>query len=109
MPRYQLAAVFEFIGTAVFVYSMAFAGVKFSPSTANRMAVRNKQTTRHSEAGTGIINDISVTVAAQTAAIDALSKAMGTDPDQIAKAVESAVKAKLDQLEITVNVADGQS
>lgn len=86
------------------------AGVKsiHSSSAANWMAVCDKQTFRHSEAGTGIVNDISVTVAAQTAAIDALSKAMGADPDQIAKAVESAVKAKLDQLEITVNVADSQ-
>ncbi len=86
------------------------AGIKtiHSSSAANWMAVCDRQTMRGSEAGSGIINDISVTTAAQTAAIDALSKAMGADPDQIANAVESAVKAKLDQLEITVSVADGQ-
>lgn len=41
-------------------------------------------------------------LAALTAAVEALSKAMGADPDQIAKSVETAVKAKLDELQITI-------
>lgn len=44
--------------------------------------------------------------AAQTAAIEALSKAMGADPDQIAQAVQDAVTAKLDSLEITITATD---
>ncbi len=56
----------------------------------------------------GKLTELKTMLAAQTAAIEALSKAMGADPDQIAQSVESAVKAKLDQLEITVNVADSE-
>ena len=41
-------------------------------------------------------------LAALTAAVEALSKTMGADPDQIAKSVEAAVKAKLDALDIKV-------
>lgn len=44
--------------------------------------------------------------AAQSAAIDALSKAMGADPDAIAKIVTDAVRAKLDALEISVTATD---
>lgn len=55
------------------------------------------------------IADLKTTIVAQTAAIEALSKAIGADPDQIAQAVETAVKEKLDQLDITVSVADGQA
>lgn len=86
------------------------AGVQklHSSSRANWMAVCDQQTMRASEAGSGVINDLRMTINAQQAAIKALSKSMGADPDQIAKAVEDAVKAKLDQLEITVSVADGQ-
>ena len=41
-------------------------------------------------------------VAALTAAVKALSEAMGANPDAIAKTVQDAVKAKLDSLKITV-------
>ena len=43
---------------------------------------------------------------ANTAAIEALSKSMGADPDQIAQAVQQAVKDKLDNLEITITATD---
>ena len=45
-------------------------------------------------------------VAALTEAVKALAASKGADPDQIAAAVENAVKAKLDKLKITVT--DGQ-
>lgn len=48
------------------------------------------------------VREMSATVAAQAAAIEALSKAVGADPTDIAKTVETAVKAKLDNLQITV-------
>ena len=51
-------------------------------------------------------NDIAAlktTLTAQTAAIEALSKALGANPDDIAATVEKAVKNKLDALEITVS------
>lgn len=41
-------------------------------------------------------------VTALTAAVKALSESMGANPDTIAKAVQDAVKAKLDSLKITV-------
>lgn len=41
-------------------------------------------------------------VAALTEAVKTLAKSKGADPDQIAAAVEKAVKAKLDKLRITV-------
>lgn len=42
-------------------------------------------------------------VAALSAAVKTLAESQGTDPDKIAKAVEDAVKAKLETLKITVN------
>ena len=45
-------------------------------------------------------------VTALTAAVKTLSESIGADPDTIAKAVQDAVKAKLDALEITVNAKD---
>ena len=48
------------------------------------------------------IREISATIAAQAAAIEALSKAIGTNPDDIAQVVQNAVKTKLDSLQITV-------
>ena len=45
-------------------------------------------------------------VAALTEAVKTLAESKGADPDQIAAAVEGAVKAKLDKLRITVT--DGQ-
>lgn len=44
-----------------------------------------------------------VQVEALTAAVEALAKAQGADPDAIAQTVESAVKAKLDGLKLTVS------
>ena len=41
-------------------------------------------------------------VAALTAAVKALSESMGANPDTIAQTVQNAVKAKLDNLHITV-------
>lgn len=48
------------------------------------------------------VREMSATVSAQAAAIEALSKAVGANPADIAKTVETAVKAKLDSLQITV-------
>lgn len=48
------------------------------------------------------VREMSATVTAQAAAIEALSKALGTNPADIADTVEKAVKAKLDALDITV-------
>lgn len=50
----------------------------------------------------GMLRELKTTVAAQTAALEALSKSMGADPTAIAEAVQKAVKEKLDSLEITV-------
>lgn len=48
------------------------------------------------------IREMSATIAAQAAAIEALSKAIGTNPDNIAQTIQDAVKAKLDSLQITI-------
>ena len=48
------------------------------------------------------VREMSATVAAQAAAIEALSKAVGANPGDIAETVEDAVKTKLDSLQITV-------
>lgn len=48
------------------------------------------------------VREMSATVTAQAAAIEALSKALGANPADIAATVEKAVKAKLDALDITV-------
>lgn len=80
------------------------AGVKsiHSSNAANWIAVCDQQTMRRSEAGSGIVNDINITTAAQTAAIEALSKSVGADPGTIAQVVQDAVKEKLNSLKITV-------
>ena len=80
------------------------AGVKtiHSSNAANWIAVCDTQTMRGSEAGSGILNNINITTAAQTTAIKALSESMGANPDTIAQVVQDAVKAKLDSLKITV-------
>lgn len=49
---------------------------------------------------------LKTTLTAQTAAIEALSKALGANPNDIAATVEKAVKNKLDALEITVSAKD---
>lgn len=48
------------------------------------------------------VREMSATVTAQAAAIEALSKALGANPADIAATVEKAVKDKLDALDITV-------
>lgn len=52
------------------------------------------------------VRDMTATITAQAAAIEALSKALGTNPADIAATVEKAVKNKLDALEITVSAKD---
>lgn len=53
------------------------------------------------------VREMTTTIQAQAAAIQALSQSMGADPDQIAQAVQQAVQAKLDSLEITITATDG--
>lgn len=48
------------------------------------------------------IRDMSATMAAQAAAIEALAKAVGTNPKDIGQIVTDAVKSKLEGLNITV-------
>lgn len=48
------------------------------------------------------VREMTTTIAAQAAAIEALSKAIGTNPDNIAQTIQDAVKAKLDSLQITI-------
>lgn len=55
----------------------------------------------------GKLKQLQTTVTAQAAAIEALAKSMGADPEQIAQAVQDAVTAKLDSLEITITATDG--
>lgn len=50
----------------------------------------------------GKLNELKTMVTAQSAAIEAMAKSMGADPDAIAQTVQQAVKAKLDSLEITI-------
>lgn len=88
------------------IYEAAGVRAIHSSTAANWVAVCDNQTMRGSEAGSGIINDINVTTAAQAAAIEALSKSMGADPDQIAEAVKKAVADKLDSLHITIKAED---
>lgn len=49
------------------------------------------------------VREMTATITAQAAAIEALSKALGTNPNDIAATVEKAVKTKLDALEITIS------
>lgn len=49
-----------------------------------------------------MLPQLTAQVTALTAAVKALSEAMGANPDTIAKTVQDAVKAKLDSLQITV-------
>ena len=53
-----------------------------------------------------MLPELTTQVTALTAAVKALSESIGADPDAIAKAVQDAVKTKLDALEITVNAKD---
>ena len=58
--------------------------------------------TRAQEITDTTLAGITATISAQAAAIETLSKALGTNPADIAATVEKAVKAKLDALDITV-------
>lgn len=49
------------------------------------------------------VREMTATITAQAAAIEALSKALGTNPNDIAATIEKAVKTKLDALEITIS------
>lgn len=58
--------------------------------------------TRAQEITDNTLTKITATINAQAAAVEALSKAVGVNPADIAKTVEDAVKTKLDNLQITV-------
>ncbi|KFI88942.1 N-acetylmuramoyl-L-alanine amidase [Bifidobacterium pullorum subsp. saeculare DSM 6531 = LMG 14934] len=63
--------------------------------------------TRAQEITDTTLAGITATINAQAAAIEVLSKSMGADPEQIAQAVQQAVRDKLDSLEITITATDG--
>lgn len=48
------------------------------------------------------VREMDATITAQAAAIEALSKAIGTNPTNIAQVVQDAVKTKLNSLQITI-------
>ena len=48
------------------------------------------------------VREMNATITAQAAAIEALSKAIGTNPTNITQVIQDAVKTKLDNLQITV-------
>lgn len=50
------------------------------------------------------VREMSATVQAQAAAIEALAKSAGADPDEIAKAVSDAVAEKLESIDLSVTV-----
>jgi uncharacterized coiled-coil protein SlyX len=52
------------------------------------------------------VRQLTATITAQAAAIEALSKALGSNPADIAKAVGDAVKAKLDATTITMRAEE---
>lgn len=58
--------------------------------------------TRAQEITDNTLTRITATINAQAAAIKALSESMGANPDTVAQVVQDAVKAKLDNLKITV-------
>lgn len=58
--------------------------------------------TRAQEITDNTLTRITTTINAQAAAIKALSESMGANPDTVAQVVQDAVKAKLDNLKITV-------
>ncbi|PLS24333.1 N-acetylmuramoyl-L-alanine amidase [Bifidobacterium imperatoris] len=62
--------------------------------------------TRAAEITDNTLASIKTTEAAQSAAIDALSKSMGADPGEIAKIVQDAVKSKLSSLEISMTATE---
>ncbi|NMM98167.1 N-acetylmuramoyl-L-alanine amidase [Bifidobacterium olomucense] len=55
------------------------------------------------------VAQLTATVTAQQTAIDTLAKSLGANPADISEAVEKAVKAKLDSLQITVTTDDKEA
>lgn len=53
-----------------------------------------------------LIPQLTAQITALSAAVDAMAKSLGTDPDQIAEAVKKAVADKLDSLHITIKAED---
>lgn len=53
-----------------------------------------------------LIPQITAQITALSAAVDAMAKSLGADPDQIAEAVKKAVADKLDSLHITIKAED---
>lgn len=54
------------------------------------------------------VAQLATTITAQQAAIDKLAESLGADPDKIAQSIQDAVKAKLDQLDITITTDDAK-
>lgn len=53
-----------------------------------------------------LIPQLTTQITALSAAVDAMAKSLGADPDQIAEAVKKAVADKLDSLHITIKAED---
>lgn len=53
-----------------------------------------------------LIPQLTAQITALSAAVDAMAKSLGSDPDQIAEAVKKAVADKLDSLHITIKAED---
>ena len=53
-----------------------------------------------------LIPQLTTQITALSAAVDAMAKSLGADPDQIAEAVKQAVADKLDSLHITIKAED---
>lgn len=53
-----------------------------------------------------LIPQLTAQITALSAAVDAIAKSLGADPDQIAEAVKKAVADKLDSLHITIKAED---
>lgn len=54
------------------------------------------------------VAQLATTITAQQAAIDKLAESLGADPGKIAQSIQDAVKAKLDQLDITITTDDAK-
>ena len=53
-----------------------------------------------------LIPQLTTQITALSAAVDAMAKSLGADPDQIAEAVKKAVADKLDSLRIVIKAED---
>lgn len=53
-----------------------------------------------------LIPQLTAQITALSAAVDAMAKSLGADPDQIAEAVKKAVADKLDSLHIVIKAED---